>query len=216
MVPATIPFALAAAFFPPALAVVVWLLATPPRMRRGLVYLSGAATSMVGSGIAILALLHGVESAPGRRGAIEGTVQIVLGAAFVLFGVALLVRRPRLAAPDRSAAVPKLRARGYVGIFLLGVVMWTPSFAYVGAIDLIVDSGLPLSGQVLNLLLVDVIVLSTVEVPLLVYAFAPSASTQMVTRLDRLVRRYGWQLGTVTAGGGGIFLLVRGWLELTR
>ena len=67
MVPATIPFAVAAAFFPAAVAVMLWLLATPPRVRRGVVYLAGAATSTVGSGAVILGLLHGVQAAPGRR-----------------------------------------------------------------------------------------------------------------------------------------------------
>jgi hypothetical protein len=66
MVPAVIPFAVAAAFFPAAVAVMLWLLATPPRVRRGVVYLAGAGTT-VGSGIVILALLHGGQDAPSRR-----------------------------------------------------------------------------------------------------------------------------------------------------
>jgi hypothetical protein len=214
VVPATIPFALAAAFFPAALAVVVWLLATPPRLRRGLVYLSGAATSTVGSGIVILALLHGVQGAPIRRAAIEGTVQILLGAAFLAFGLGLLLRRPRLVRHNPTTPDPKLRARGHIGIFLLGLAMWTPSFAYLAAIDLIVDSELTVPAQIFNLLMVDVIVLSTIEVPLLLYRLAPSAVTSLVSRLDAWVRRHAWQLGSVTAAFGGIFLVVRGWLEL--
>jgi hypothetical protein len=216
MVPAAIAFAAAAAFFPAAVAVMLWLLATPPRVSRGLVYLGGAATSTVASGALILALLHGVDAAPGRRANIEAVVQIVLGGAFMLFAGGLAIRRPRLAQPDPTTPPPKLRGRGYVGIFLLGMVMWTPSFAYVAAIDLIVASGLSLPAQILNLLLVVVIVLAPIEVPLLVYRLAPGAVIAVVTRIDALVRRYFWQLGTITAGAGGAYLVVRGCLQLSR
>jgi hypothetical protein len=215
MVPAAIPFAVAAAFFPAAVAVMLWLLATPPRVRRGLVYFGGAATSTVGSGAVILALLHGVDTAPGRRASIEAIVQIILGGAFMLFAAGLAVRRPRLAKRDPAAPPPKLRGRGYVGIFVLGMAMWTPSFAYVAAIDLIVASGLTLPAQILNLLLVAVIVLAPVEVPLLAYRLAPGAVIAVVAKIDALVRRYSWQLGTVTAGAGGAYLVVRGCLQLS-
>ena len=215
MVPAAIPFAVVAAFFPAAVAVMLWLLAAPPRLRRGVVYLAGAATSTVGSGAVILALLDGVDAAPGRRATIEGAVQIILGGAFVLYAVGLLVRRPRLATPDPAGPPPKLRRGGYAGIFLLGLAMWTPSFAYVAAIDLIVDSGRSLPAQVLNLLLVDIIILAPVEVPLLLYGAAPGAVIAVVTKIDALVRRYFWQLGTITAGAGGTYLVVRGYLQLS-
>jgi hypothetical protein len=215
MVPAAIPFALAAAFFPAAVAVMLWLLATPPRVRRGVVYLAGAATSTVGSGVVILALLHGAQAAPGRRASVEGAVQIILGSAFIVFAVWLALRRPRLATPDPAASA-QLRRGGYAGIFLLGAVMWTPSFAYVVAIDLIVNSGRSLPVQILNLMIVDVIVLAPVEAPLLLYRVAPGAVIAVVTKVDALVRRYFWQLGSITAAAGGTYLVVRGALQLSH
>jgi hypothetical protein len=214
MVPAAIPFALAAAFFPAGLAVVLWLLASPPRLRRGVVYLSGAATSTIASGILMLALLREIARGTGRPRPAEGAVQVLLGTVFLLVAGGLLLRRPRLDKANERAHPPRLQAGGYIGIFLLGMAMWTPSLAYVGAIDLIVDSGLSLWAQVLNLLLVDVIVLSSVEVPLLLYVFAPSEVIRVITTMDTWVRRFAWQLGAITAGCGGIFLVVRGWLEL--
>ncbi len=69
-------------------------------------------------------------------------------------------------------------------------------------------------GQTLNILLVDLTVLDTVEIPLLLHLVLPEASTRVVVRLDDLARRYAWRLGTLTAGGGGIYLIVRGSLEL--
>jgi hypothetical protein len=214
MVPAAIPFALAAAFFPAGLAVVLWLLASPPRLRRGVVYLSGAATSTIASGIVMLVLLREIEHGPGRRSSVEGAVQVLLGTVFLVFAVGLLLRRPRPERANERVHPPRLRAGGYVGVFLLGVAMWTPSLAYVGAVNLIVDSGLSLWAQVLNLFLVDVVVLSSIEVPLLLYVFAPSKVIRMITTIDTWVRRFAWQLGSVTAGCGGTFLVIRGWLEL--
>ncbi len=214
MVPATIPFAVAAAFFPPALAVMIWLLATPPGTRRALIYLGGAATSTVVSGALIMVVLSGVDIDASLRTQIEAAVQVTLGSVFVIVALGLVIRQPRLRPRDTTVDAPRLRAGGYAGIYLLGVVMWMPSFAYIAAIDLIVDSDLALPHQILNLLLVDLIVLATVEIPLLLHLLVPTASTRVVARLDDLARRYAWQLGTLTAGGGGIYLIVRGSLEL--
>ena len=218
MVPATIPFAMAAALYPAGLAAVLWLLATPPGMRRGLVYLAGAATSTFGGGVVILVMLHGVENAPGRRSTIEGAVQVVIGAALVLIAAGLVVRRPRVAdhAGAGSPTGPRLRAGGLIGIFLLGVTMWTPSFAYLAALQLIVDADLPLASQAVNLVVIDVIILAGVEVPLLLYRFASGPTTRALTAAQSVLRRYAWQVGAAAAGLGGAFLIGRGWLELTR
>jgi hypothetical protein len=72
-----------------------------------------------------------------------------------------------------------------------------------------------LFAQVLNLLIVAVIVLAPVEVPLLLYGLAPRAVIAIVTRIDALVRRYFWQVGAMTAGAGGVYLVLRGSLQLS-
>jgi hypothetical protein len=92
--------------------------------------------------------------------------------------------------------------------------MWTPSFAYVGAIDVIVDSGLGLPAQILNLLLVDAIILLSIEVPVVAYRLAPQASIGIVRRVDEVVRRYVWQLGAVAGGIGGVYLVASGAMQL--
>ena len=218
MIPAAIPFAMAAALYPAGLAAVLWLLATPPGMRRGLVYLAGAATSTFGSGVVILAMLHGVENAPGRRSTIEGSVQVVIGGALIVVAAVLVVRRPRVADHGDAgpAAEPRLRAGGLIGIFLLGVTMWTPSFAYLAALQLIVDADLPLAAQAVNLVVIDVIILAGVELPLLLYRFASGPTTRALTAVQSVLRRHAWEIGAAAAGLGGGFLIVRGWLELAR
>ena len=56
------------------------------------------------------------------------------------------------------------------GIFLLGMAMWTPSFAYLAALEQIADAELGVAAVAVNLLVVDVVVLSAVEIPLVIYA----------------------------------------------
>lgn len=212
MVPATLPFAAAAAFFPAGLAVMLWLLATPPGIRRGVLYLTGAATSTVGSGVLILLALHGVEAAPGQRSTIEGAVQLAIGAALLVLAVVLLVRRPR--SGGGSQAEPRLSGRGQVGIFLLGVTMWTPSFAYLAALQLMVDSNLSLAGQAVNLAVVDVVILAELEIPLLLHHFAAERTNRVLGAVNSVLGRYAWQIGSAASGLGGAFLVGRGWWQL--
>ena len=47
-------------------------------------------------------------------------------------------------------------------------------------------------------------------------AAVPLAVIAVITRIDVVVRRYFWQLGTITAGVGGAYLEVRGCLQLSR
>ena len=58
------------------------------------------------------------------------------------------------------------------------------------------------------------IVLMSIEVPVVAYRLAPQPSMRIVKRIDEAVRRFAWQLGTVAAAGGGVYLVVRGSIQL--
>ena len=157
----TVPFALAAAFFPAGLATVIWLLsALPPALRRGLAYLSGAAVTTVASGAIIVALMRGVGGSAEHPGVLGG---FEIGMGVVLMGLAVwfAVRKPTLHDPPTGAMGDGRLLLGEGGIFLLGMAMWTPSFAYLAALEQIADAELGVAAVAVNLLVVDVVVLSS-------------------------------------------------------
>jgi hypothetical protein len=130
----TVPFALAAAFFPPGLAAVIWLLALPRGRARALTYLIGAATSTIGSGVAILMLLEGAGAVPDGHPGIVAYARTTVGAMLLVFGVVVAVRKSASETSQNWGA--RRPERPHFGwIFVLGVVMWTPSFAYLAALE---------------------------------------------------------------------------------
>jgi hypothetical protein len=211
----TLPFALAAAFFPAGLAVMTWLLSVPPALQRGMTYLAGAAVSTVAGGMAIVVLLRGVGGSSEHPGVI-GAFEIGVGVLLLILAVGLAFSKPTV-----DTTIPanmhsgRLRRGRKVAIFLLGVIMWTPSFAYLAALQLIADAQLNMSGVVLNLLIVDVVILSLVELPLIVYAVSPARAAKILYTLRTWLVALGWRPAAAAAAVGGIYLLARGGQRVT-
>ena len=210
----TVPFALAAAFFPAGLATVIWLLSAPPALRRGLAYLSGAAVTTVASGAIIVALMRGVGGSAEHPGVLGG---FEIGMGVVLMGLAVwfAVRKPTLHDPATGAMGDGRLLLGEGGIFLLGMAMWTPSFAYLAALEQIADAELGVAAVAVNLLVVDVVVLSAVEIPLVVYAFSPEVAARTLAAMRACLVRLGWRLASAVVAVGGVYLLGRGWDRVT-
>jgi len=209
----TLPFALVAAFFPPGLAAVIWLLALPQGRARALTYLIGAATSTVGSGVAILLLLEGTGAVPDGHPGIVAGARMTVGTMLLVFGVLVAVRK---SAPGTSQNWGARRpTRPHFGwIFVLGVVMWTPSFTYLAALELIADNHLGPIGKAVHLFLVDGVVLLMVEVPLIVQAVAPRWAGRQLHVASERICLYTRPIAVLFASGGGLFLIATGLSEL--
>jgi hypothetical protein len=211
----TLPFALAAAFFPAGLAAVVWALSGPAGLCRGLIYLAGAATGTVGSGLVILVLLHGSGVDSRRHPGIVAAAEVVAGVVLVLFAVALVKHRLNgRASPVGKAFSSPFRRTGLVAVFFLGVIMWTPSFAYLAALELIAAADVGVAREALNLAVVDAIILVTVEGALVVYSVRRGWASRNLELAHVWFQAHGWPVATIIAFGGGVYLLSRGLLEL--
>jgi hypothetical protein len=211
----TVPFALAAAFFPAGLATMIWLLSAPPALRRGVAYLGGAAVTTVASGAIIMALMRSVGGSSEHPGVVGG---FELGMGIVLLGLAvwLVVRRPAFdGAVAYGTGDARLRLGGEGGVFLLGMGMWTPSFAYLAALQQIADAELGVAAMAVNLFIVDVVVLSALEVPLAIYALSPERAARTLSVTRAWLLRLGWRLASAVVVVGGIYLFARGWQRLT-
>jgi hypothetical protein len=206
----TLPFALAAAFFPAGLAAMTWLLSVPPALQRGTTYLAGAAVSTVAGGVTIVVLLRGVGGSAEHPGVV-GAFEMGVGVLLLILAVGFAIGKPTVdttITADRRSG--RLRRGRRVGIFLLGVVMWTPSFAYLAALQLIADAQLSMTGVALNLAIVDVVILSFVELPLVVYAVSPARAAKILYTLRAWLVALGWRPAAAIVAVGGIYLLARG------
>ena len=204
MVPEAIPLAVAAGFFPAGLAAVVWYLSRPGGFRLAVVYTAGAAAATLGSGVALLAVLGSGRVVPETPPTVMAAVEVAVGAA-VLVASAWVVA----AAPRRATLRPP-SGGSYLGAFGLGLAMWTPSIAYVLAVEAIAAARLRPSASALNLVVVDAIILAMAWGPLLAYRAAPDAASQLLTRLAAWLHARTRPLTAVFGGLGGTYLVGRG------
>jgi hypothetical protein len=210
MVFASLPFALAAGFFPAGLATVTWLLSGPAAIRRGVWYLAGAALSTAGSGVAILVLQRSIGGSAEQSSVVAG-FELGIGTLLAVGALWLVVRRPVFdRAPSASRLAIRCRRGGAAGPFILGMAMWTPSLAYVAALESIVDAHLGVLGTAVNLFVVDVAVLATVELPVLVYALRPAQAAKTLERWRDVLARLGWRIAAPAAAIGSVYLLIQG------
>ena len=204
-----IPLALAAAVFPAGIGTVVWILSAPPALPRAIAYLAGAGISTAIGGVVILALMGSVGS-PAEHPAVTAGFEIGVGTLLLMLVIVLAVRKPALDVDHpRSTST-----RGLVAMFLLGAAMWTPSIAYVAALELIAEAQLSFAGVALNLFIVVLLVLSLVEAPLVGYAVCPERAARALAIFRVRLAGLGWRLGAGMAGAGGVYLLAKGWRRL--
>jgi hypothetical protein len=198
---------LAAAFFPAGIATVIWILSAPPALPRAIAYLAGACTSTLIGGVVILTLMGSVGS-PAEHPGVTAGFEIGVGTSLLVLVGVLAVRKPSLHV-DRPRG--RSTRRGHVAMFLLGAAMWTPSLAYVAALELIAEAQLSLTGVVLNLLIVVFLVLSPVAATLVGYVISPERAARALATLRARLAAIGWRVGAGIAGVGGVYLLAKGW-----
>ena len=88
--------------------------------------------------------------------------------------------------------------------------MWAPSLAYVAALERIAAGGAVGPVLAAELVLVDVVVLSIVEVPLLLYAAAPARSESALRGAAAVLVRVRWPVAAAAAAAGGCYFAAHG------
>jgi Sap, sulfolipid-1-addressing protein len=217
--PQALPLALTAAFYPPALLMVVLLLAGTHPRRLVLAYYIGAAILTVGAGLIALALLKqaGVTSQSSRSA--SGGLDILLGV--VLLGLAAWAWRRRAqgpaASPSRAAGSSRWLAEwsrrattSQRWAFVLGLAMFLPSPLYLLAVKYVADSGASTSSNVLAVLICAVGVMVFVEIPLAALVVAPGSVATGIERFHGWLKRNGWTLAAVIAAAAAIDAIVTG------
>jgi Sap-like sulfolipid-1-addressing protein len=217
--PEALPFALGAAFYPPALFVLL-LLSTGERP-RGLIasYFAGAAVPTVGAGLIGLAILSGAGLTTQDSSTASGWVYIVVGLLLLALAAWAWRRAGRRldAAPDdpgsggsRIAEWSQRASASRRWAFVLGVAMFLPSPLYLLAVKDLADSGDSTPSQVLAVLICAIAVMLFVEVPLVAMYVRPGAVAGGLERFHAWLARNGWRLAAAVALIAGIYAIVKG------
>ena len=209
--------AIAAAFYPTLLAIVVIMLGQPRPTRLLGLFLLGAAITSISIGLVIVFAL--AESISAHRTQISGAASIVGGALGLLAGAVLLLgrKRERPARPQKESRWKRLTASGFSGrlAFVLGIVLDLPGIWYLMALK---DIGLSSYSDGLKILLVlafNVVMYTFLEVPFIAYLVAPETTSAQVDAFQGWLHRNGREVGGYVALAIGAYLLVRGVFAVT-
>ena len=203
---AAIPLALLATLSPTSVAVVIWYLGLESPRRLAIAYLGGAFLITALVAVATLVLLQGTQTVPHHHPTPSGGVDIVLGMGLLATAVALARHKPE----QRENETTKERRHDPKGAFVLGVLMWTPSLAYLAALKLVSDANAGTASTLVASLVIIACVLLVIEVPIAFYFFYPDRTRVRLEAFHEWLHRHGRTILTWGLAAGGVFMVVHG------
>lgn len=214
MPPQTIVLALGASIYPPAVAAVIALgRGSEVRSRVFAFVLAGAAATYASGALALFILEDlGVAGAHHRT---PGAA-LDLGLGVLLIGLAVYLKR-RWRTPPTPSGESKiqryLESRRLA--FVLGIVLYAlPSPVYLGAVKGIADAKLSTSGELAALAVTVVVMLWLIELPMLMLLVAPDRASIALARINAWFGQHGRKLAVLACFGAGVYLVVRGLIDL--
>ena len=221
--------AIGSALYPLLLGAVIAMLEAPKPFPLLSAYLAGGAIMSVGIGIIILVLVDDTDAFTGSSGSTtRPAADIVLGGLLVVVALLMVTGRDRrLRArrrggrktreePQKESWTRRYLARGPARLtFFVGMALSLPSVYYLSALKDI-DTYYGVSATAIGLILIfNAIQFTLIEVPLVGYLVAPDATKRGVGVFNEWLRTHARQIGEVAAGAIGLYLIVRGVIDLT-
>jgi hypothetical protein len=206
-----VPLALAAAFSPAALLVLILLLAAEHPRRLVFSYLAGAAVfvGVLGVGGLFLLSLAGTTEQDSRSA--SASVDLALGIG--LLALALWAWRRRHHPPKEKSGggglsgITHRATTSMKWAFAAGLLVYLASPAYMGAIKAIADSGDSTPSQLLAVFICAVLVLLFIEIPAAFLLVRPDGLKATLERFTDWLSTNSWLLVALLAGAAGIWLL---------
>jgi hypothetical protein len=219
-------FALLAAVDPSLLAVVFVLLTLPNTDRLLFAYFVGAVLVSVTAGFLLVFAFHGSGAANTEKHAVRPVIDIALGAIILGVTVRVATRTDRLVvewstrrhAKDKDKPPPRWRQAlltpTWKKAFVLGLVMTLPGAEYIAGMLLLRKQHVGLGGKIGVILAFNVIMLLLVIVPLIGFAVKPDATNRAVKAFNDWLHRDGRNIALIAAAAIGIYLVIRGAVNL--
>lgn len=222
-----VPLALAAAFYPTLLAVVVIILTRPNPARLLAAFLIGGMATSIAVGLAVLAIIEGSGVVGGGSShSISPAIDLVVGLMSLALAFMIATGRPlpfaeRRASRKAAKAAPAVEAKdpwtqrilgrdSLALAFGLGIVLDLPSVWYLAALKDIAKAGNSTGHDIALVLLFNVIMFALIEIPLVCYLVAPQSSAARVARFDEWTRSHLRQIGATVAAVIGVYLTING------
>jgi len=204
--------AIASAFYPLLLAVVIIFLGRPHPKMLLLYFLAGALLVSISIGITAVNVLDAADIGSSARGTVNAAFYLVIGTAAVIIGAHFLrtAAKPKKDSPKPSMTQRVLTKDSSWLVFALGMLLNLPGLWYLLGLKNIALGDFSKTEEVLLILGFNVIMFAFVEIPLVGYTFAPDWSRRLVNRLNAWLHRNGRHLGGWIAVALGIYLITRG------
>jgi hypothetical protein len=219
-------FALTAALNPTLIAAstVMMLLANPIRLMLG--YLCGALLTSVTLGIVIVYELKSSGLVSTTKRTLSPVATTVIGVIFLILALLLRTGRDQRVAQRRrarKAAKPdkgpprwqRELGKGSARVtFVVGALLTLPGASYIAGLTRLSKLHYSVAGNVLTIVLFNVIMLALLEVPLLSFAIAPDRTPKAINRAKAWAGRH-WRRFLIRFFAGiGVLLVIKGLIQL--
>jgi hypothetical protein len=207
-----------------AVTTVMLLLPSPRRLMVG--YLVGALGMSISIGLAIVFAFQNAGAVKTAQRTVSPAVDIVVGVLLLAIAALLASGRPAALRQRRRARTANggekktprwqryLIDRGSLRIaIVVGALLTLPGASYLAALHAIIKLDADPTPTVLLVLMVNVIMLSLLEVPLIAFTVAPDWTPGAIARVRAWFARYGLRAGIYAAAIVGALLVVRGVIE---
>ena len=218
-----LPLAIASAFWPILLAVVIVSLRAAHPIRLLVSFLAGGLLTTMTIGLIVIYALQGSSLTGGRQSTFDPWFEIAAGA-LALLAAAVLWRRlgdPGEAPVEEQPAdadpgkVERMLDRGAPLAFAAGIVFnILPGVFPLVALKDIAELDYGTAGTVGVVLVFYLIMFAFIEVPLVSYLVAPEWTNQATERFNAWLDRNSRRLGIAALGLVGVYLVIQGIIGL--
>jgi hypothetical protein len=186
-----IPLALISSLYPFGLAALLLLLQADRARPRSLVFLIGAAFCTLGIGLAVVFILRGADVQSSSNSTPRYGLRLAIGVLFLVLAWVVAHRppKPKKESDEPSRVTRAVAGGGLLAVFFVGIAMYTPSPTYLSALQIVGSTKMSTAATVGWTVLVVALLLITIEVPILVYFFAPDWSTRKLGAFNAWLSR---------------------------
>lgn len=203
-----VPPAVVASFSPATLLIVAGLLSRDRPLRLAFSFLIAAGVVTIAVGFAVVGALAASGWENGRRHPTASpTLDVVLGAAALLFAVMVARRAPH------EAKVRRGDTRLATAV-ILGLAMGSPSPLYLLSLHTVAQSHSSSAARYLFVVLLAAVVLLMAEVPILTYIAAPTGTAARLAAANGWLARHGQVIFVLAAAAIGCYFMLKGVIGL--
>jgi hypothetical protein len=211
--------AVASAFWPALLAVVIVSLRAPHPARLMASFLAGGLLTTVTIGLAIVNALRSSPATSRSSNSFGPAVAIVIGALALLAAFVLSSRKPKPDVPPDRPKTPgrieRMLDRGVPLAFVAGILLdIIPGVLPFVALQRIAEMDIGAAETVAVVVGFYVIMFSFVEIPLVAYGVAPRRTKQRTIRFNAWLDLNARRLAVWALAVAGVYLIARGVFEL--